>query len=51
MRRDVQRMPKSREKSARKNIQHDMIKMGRYVYGRERDASLKPIEIPSGHVT
>jgi len=31
---------------------HDKsIKMQRCVYGRERDASLKPVEIPSGHVT
>jgi hypothetical protein len=25
--------------------------MQRYVYGRERDASLKPVEIMSGHAT
>jgi hypothetical protein len=45
MRRDVQRMPKSREKSTRKT--HNMInqKMQRCVYGREREASLKPVEI------
>jgi len=31
---------------------HDKsIKMQRCVYGRERDASLKLVEIPSGHVT
>jgi hypothetical protein len=31
---------------------HDKsIKMERCVYGRERDASLKPVEISSGHVT
>jgi hypothetical protein len=31
---------------------HDKsIKMQRYVFGGERDASLKPVEIPSGHVT
>jgi hypothetical protein len=31
---------------------HDKsIKMQRCVYGRERDASLKPVEIPSEHVT
>jgi len=31
---------------------HDKsIKMQRCVYGRERDASLKPVEIPFGRVT
>jgi hypothetical protein len=31
---------------------HDKsIKMQIYVYGRERDASLKLVEIPFGHVT
>jgi hypothetical protein len=31
---------------------HDKsIKMQRCVYGRKRDASLKPVEIPSGRVT
>jgi hypothetical protein len=34
-----------------KNTQHDMIKMQRCVYGREREASLQPIEILSGCVT
>jgi hypothetical protein len=55
MRRDVQRMPKSWEKSTRKNTQHAMInqlkKMQRCVYGREREASLKSIEILSRCVT
>jgi len=33
-------------------IWHDKsIKMQRCEYGRERDTSLKPVEIPSGHVT
>jgi hypothetical protein len=31
--------------------QDKSIKMQRYAYGRERDASLKPEEILSGHVT
>jgi hypothetical protein len=31
---------------------HDKsIKMQRCMYGRKGDASLKPVEIPSGHVT
>jgi len=33
------------------NTQHDMIKMQRCVYGREREASLKPVKIPSERVT
>jgi hypothetical protein len=53
MRRDVQKMPKYREKSMEKHTTcHDKsIKMQRCVYGRERDASLEPVEILSGYVT
>jgi hypothetical protein len=53
MRRDVQRMPKSRRNPQEKHTTcHDKsIKMQRFVYGRERDASLKLVEIPSGRVT
>jgi hypothetical protein len=46
MRRDVQRMQKSWEKSTRKNTQHDL--MQKCVYGREREASFKPKEILTG---
>jgi hypothetical protein len=47
MRRDVQRMPQEKHTTF-----HDKsIKMQRCVYGRERDSSLKPIEIMSGRVT
>jgi len=36
----------------KKNTQHDKsIKMQRCVYGREREASLKPLEILSGCAT
>jgi hypothetical protein len=47
----VQRMPKISGEIHEKNTQHDMIKMQRCVYGRERETSLKPIEILSGRVT
>jgi hypothetical protein len=52
MRRDVQQMPKSREKTTRKKNTrcHDKsIKMQRCVYGREGEASLKLIEILTGY--
>jgi hypothetical protein len=39
----------SREKHT--TLHDKSLKMQRCVYGRERDASLKPVEIPSGHVT
>jgi len=49
----VQRMPNLGRNPREKHITwHDKsVKMQKCVYGRERDASLKPIEILSGHVT
>jgi hypothetical protein len=49
----VQRMSKSRDKTTRKT-QHEKnksIKIQRCADSKERDASLKLVEIPSGRVT